>query len=109
VCDDSAGEVEASRTMQFTKKLHEGIRSGKITRSVRIWLRPHVKVGGRYVLGRGHIRVDRIRLITMEDITPELARSTGFKGVVDLLKIAKHGSGSNIYLIDFHNTDGPPS
>ncbi|HWW95375.1 MAG TPA: hypothetical protein VN375_18545, partial [Vicinamibacteria bacterium] len=25
-----------------------------------------------------------------------------FKGVVDLLKIAKHGSGENVYLVRFH-------
>jgi hypothetical protein len=93
--------------MLFTKKLHEGIKNGKITRSVRIWMRPHVKVGGRYRLGGGHIRVDKIRLITLEDITPELARSTGFRGVVDLMKVAKHGRGSNIYLVDFHYRDKP--
>jgi hypothetical protein len=32
---------------------------------------------------------------------PDLARQSGFKGVVDLLKTAKHGSGTNVYLIDF--------
>jgi hypothetical protein len=93
--------------MLFTRKLHQGIQSGTITCSVRIWMRPHVKVGGRYRLGRGHIQVDRIRLITLEDITPQLARSSGFKGVVDLLKVAKHGAGSNIYLVDFHYRDSP--
>ena len=34
--------------MQFTKRLHEPIMRGEITCSVRIWQRPHVKVGGRY-------------------------------------------------------------
>jgi hypothetical protein len=32
---------------------------------------------------------------------PELARRSGFLGVVDLLKEAKHGPGENVYLIDF--------
>jgi hypothetical protein len=36
------------------------------------------------------------------DITAELARESGFLGVLDLLKIAKHGRGQNIYLICFH-------
>ncbi|WP_321476470.1 hypothetical protein [uncultured Paludibaculum sp.] len=31
-----------------------------------------------------------------------LARESGFLGVVDLLKIAKHGRGDNIYLVRFH-------
>ena len=37
-----------------------------------------------------------------EDVTPELARASGFKGVVDLLKTAKHGRGENVYLVRFH-------
>ena len=93
--------------MLFTKKLHDGIRSGAITCSVRIWIRPRVTMGGRYRLGPGHILVEKIRLIGLEDITPALARRSGFKGVVDLLKIAKHGRGTNIYLVDFRYLDRP--
>jgi hypothetical protein len=87
--------------MQFTKRLREGVRQGTITCSVRIWMRPKVTVGGRYRMEGGFIEVTSIREISMEDVTPELARASGFKGVVDLLKIAKHGSGQNIYLIRF--------
>ena len=88
--------------MVFTKRLHDGIRSGAITCSVRIWQRPHVKVGNRYVMGEGQIEVDALLPISLDDITPELARESGFKGVVDLLKIAKHGPGENVYLVRFH-------
>jgi hypothetical protein len=35
-------------------------------------------------------------------VTPELVRESGFKGKVDLLKIAKHGRGENAYQIRFH-------
>jgi hypothetical protein len=35
-----------------------------------------------------------------------MARRSGFKGVVDLLKVANHGSGTNLYLIEFQ--DMPP-
>ena len=69
---------------------------------VRIWQRPHVKAGGVYPMEEGHIVVESIRQIGIGDITGELARQSGFKGVVDLLKVAKHGSGSNVYLINFH-------
>jgi hypothetical protein len=65
-------------------------------------MRPHVKVGGRYRMEEGEIEVDSILPIGYGDITPELARQSGFKGVVDLLKIAKHGPGENVYLIRFH-------
>jgi hypothetical protein len=87
--------------MMFTKRLREPIMRGEITCSVRIWRKRHVKVGGQYRLGDGFIEVNSIRRITMADITPELARRSGFVGVVDLLKIAKHGPGENVYLIDF--------
>jgi hypothetical protein len=36
------------------------------------------------------------------DITPGLARESGFLNVIDLLKVAKHGKGENIYLVRFH-------
>jgi hypothetical protein len=50
----------------------------------------------------GEIEVDSIELIGFPDITPKLARESGFLGVLDLLKVAKHGRGDNIYLIRFH-------
>ena len=85
--------------MEFTERLRDGVRRGAITCSVRIWMRPHVKVGGRYRMGEGEIEVDSIQRIDFADITPELARASGFKGVVDLLKVAKHGRGENVYLV----------
>jgi len=69
---------------------------------VRIWIRPNVKVGGRYRIDEGEIVVDSIEPIGFPDITPQLARESGFLGVLDLLKVAKHGRGENIYLIRFH-------
>jgi len=88
--------------MIFTRRLREGVRRGDITCSVRIWLRPHVKAGGRYRMEEGEIEVDSVLPISFADITPELARASGFKGVLDLLKIAKHGRGENVYLVRFH-------
>jgi len=88
--------------MIFTKRLREGVRRGEITCSVRIWTRPHVRVGARYRMEEGAIEVDSIERIGFPDITPELARESGFLGVLDLLKVAKHGRGDNIYLICFH-------
>ena len=88
--------------MVFTKRLREGVRRGEITCSVRIWTRPHVTVGKRYRLDEGAIEVDSIKPIGLPDITPQLARESGFLGIVDLLKVAKHGKGDNIYLIRFH-------
>jgi hypothetical protein len=87
--------------MVFTKHLREGIRRGRIRCSVRIWMRPHVKAGGRYRMDEGQIVVDSIVPIRLADITHDLARESGFSSVKDLLQTAKHGGGSNVYLIRF--------
>ena len=88
--------------MIFTKRLREGVRSGQITHSVRIWMRPRVVVGNRYAMEDGQIEVDSVLPISLNDITPELARASGFKGVIDLLKVAKHGKGEQVFLVGFH-------
>src|SRR5690348_11235078 len=82
--------------MTFTKRLRDGVRRREITCSVRIWTRPHVKVGGRYRMEEGEIEVDSIIPIGLPDITPQLARESGFLGVVDRLNIANHGRGRNL-------------
>lgn len=87
--------------MVFTKKLRDPIMRGEITCSVRIWQSPRVKVGGRYRLGEGAVEVTSLRQIELTDITPQLARDSGFEGVVDLLKTAKHGAGEKVYLVGF--------
>jgi hypothetical protein len=87
--------------MNFTKRLREPVRRGEITCSVRIWLRPKVTAGKRYPMGDGELAVDSIQQIELADITPELARESGFESVIDLLKTAKHGRGSNVYLVRF--------
>ncbi|MBV8685709.1 MAG: ASCH domain-containing protein [Alphaproteobacteria bacterium] len=88
--------------MMFARRLREGVREGRITESVRIWTRPHVKAGGVYRMEEGHIVVDSVRPIALGDVDGDLARRTGFDGVVDLLKLARHGSGRNVYLVAFH-------
>ena len=88
--------------MIFTKRLRDGVRNGEITLSVRIWMSPRVRVGGRYPMEEGEIEIDSIEPIGFDDITPALARASGFLGVLDLLKVAKHGKGEKIYLIRFH-------
>ena len=87
--------------MVFTRRLREGVRRGRIKCSVRIWMRPHVKAGGRYRMDEGQIVVDSIMPIRRADITHDLARESGFSSVKDLLQTAKHGRGDNVYLIRF--------
>jgi hypothetical protein len=88
--------------MVFAKQLRDGIRRGRIKCTVRVWLRPHVKVGGKYPMDDGHVVVDSIEEIEEAEIDYDLARESGFPDVDALLKIAKHGRGENVYLIRFH-------
>ena len=88
--------------MVFTKRLREGVIRGDITSSIRVWTSPHVKVGNRYKMGDGHIEIESITPIGLPDITHKMAVESGFLGVIDLLKVAQHGQGSNVYLIRFH-------
>jgi len=87
--------------MQFLAALRERIRKGEITSSVRLWQSPRVRVGGLYALAPGKIEVTKVREVSLADITPELARRTGFSGVVELLKVAKHGAGRRVFVVDF--------
>ncbi len=88
--------------MVFARQLRERIRRGRIRCTVRVWMGPRVKAGGRYPMDGGHVVVDSIEEIRMRDITYDLARESGFESVEDLLKIAKHGRGNKVYLIRFH-------
>ena len=75
--------------------------SGEVTTTIRIWQRPRVKVANAYRLGEGHVVVEHIAQISLDEITPRMARESGFAGVADLLKTAKHGKGENVYFIRF--------
>ncbi|MEM8488513.1 MAG: ASCH domain-containing protein [Bacteroidota bacterium] len=94
--------------MQFTKRLHEPIRAGVVTCSIRIWKRLRVKAGEAYRLGQGpgYIVVDSIDEIEFQNVSHALAIESGFESVDDLMATARHGSGQDIYLIRFHYVDG---
>jgi hypothetical protein len=91
------------------RALRERIRRGEITTTVRLWQRPHVKVGGRYSLPPGEILVTKMFEVSLADVTPELARQSGFVGVVDLLKVAKHGPGRRVFVIEFQYVEPKPA
>lgn len=92
--------------MMFAKPLRERVRSGEITTSVRIWLRPHVKVGGRYPLLDGFIEVTRLQEVDLEDVTEAMALEGGFDSLEALMATAKHGRGERVFIVDFVFTRG---
>ena len=87
--------------MMFAKELRARVRSGEITTSVRIWQRPHVKIGGRYPLLDGFIEVTRLQEVDLEDVTEAMALEGGFDSLQDLMATAKHGRGERVFIVDF--------
>lgn len=87
--------------MMFAKPLRERVRAGEITSSVRIWLTPRVKVGGRYRLLDGHIEVTRLQEIDLSDVDEAMARAGGFDNLDALMDTARHGRGERVFLVDF--------
>jgi len=87
--------------MMFAKPLRARVRSGEITTSVRIWLTPRVKVGGRYPLLDGHVEITRLQEIDLADVTEAMAREGGFDSLDALMATARHGRGERVFLVDF--------
>ena len=53
-------------------------------------------------MDEGYVVVDSIEPITLAKVSHDLARESGFDSVDDLLQVARHGKGENVYLIRFH-------
>jgi hypothetical protein len=87
--------------MMFAKPLRERVRSGEITTSVRIWLTPRVKVGGRYRLLDGFTEVTRLQEVDLDDVTEAMAREGGFESLEALMKTARHGRGERVFIVEF--------
>lgn len=87
--------------MMFAKALRERVRSGEITTSVRIWLTPRVRIGGRYPLLDGHIEVTRLQEVDLDDVTEAMALEGGFESLDALMKTARHGRGERVFIVDF--------
>lgn len=87
--------------MTFSKPLRPRVISGEITKSVRIWQTPRVRIGGRYPLGGGHIEITYMTEIDRADVTEAMARETGFASLSDLMGVAQHGRGERVFLVEF--------
>ncbi len=87
--------------MVFAKQLRERVRLGYIACSIRIWKNARVKAGNRYPMEDGWIEIESIEEIELGDVTPELARESGFASRAELLQTARHGSGDRVFLVRF--------
>ncbi|WP_337185374.1 ASCH domain-containing protein [Phenylobacterium sp.] len=92
----------------FARNLRSRVRSGEITSSIRFWLTPRVRVGGRYPLADGHIKVTRLQEIDLSDVTEATAREGGFESLAALMETARHGRGERVFRVDFVFRPGAP-
>ncbi len=95
--------------VQFSAELREEVLAGGVTVSIRLWSRPKVKVGGRYLVGPAHIEVDRIDLVPFSEVTGADVRRSGERDRESLRRRAAHagpiGEDTLVYRIEFHVVD----
>ncbi len=97
--------------MDFSPELREGVLSGDITVSFRLWQRPRVRPGGRYSVGPGQIEVDCVELVPFAAITPADVRRSGERDLEALRRRAAHAGPISddtvLYRVEFHALGTP--
>lgn len=90
----------------FSRELREAVADGQITVSIRLWSRPKVKVGGRYVTAGVLIEVDSMELLPFSAVTLEDVRRAGERDREALRVRAAHAGPISdetlVYRIEFH-------
>jgi hypothetical protein len=92
--------------VQFSPELRDGVATGRVTVSYRLWSRPKVKVGGRYAMGAAYIEVDEIELVPFSSVTAADVRRSGEKDRESLRSRAAHAGpiadDTLVYRVEFH-------
>jgi hypothetical protein len=97
--------------VEFSPELREGVLTGQITLTYRLWSRPQVKSGGQYRVGDGMIQVDAIELVPFATIDDTDLKRTGEPDLQSLRQRAAHSGSIHddtlLFRIEFHVTVGP--
>jgi hypothetical protein len=104
--------VEATLFMLlFKKKFLPAIRSGEKTQTIRLWKWRMMRDGQRsYVPGVGHIQIDRVEQVEIDDLTDADALPDGFASADALRQELRTiygerlAAGSKAFRIVFHVT-----
>ena len=95
--------------MEFSRDLREGVLSGDISVTFRLWRRAQVKVGGRYKVGPAQIEVDSIEQIPFAAIDETDLPLAGETDSESLRHRAAHAGPIHddtlVYRIEFHIVD----
>ena len=79
---------------------------GEITVSIRLWSRPQVKVGGRYVTAGVVLEIDSLEVLPFSAVTDEDVRASGERDREALRRRAAHSGpiddATLVYRIEFH-------
>lgn len=90
----------------FSTDLRDGVASGEITVSIRLWTRPKVKSGGRYATAGVVIEVDSVELLPFSAVTAADIRRSGERDRESLRCRAAHAGpitgDTLVYRIEFH-------
>jgi hypothetical protein len=99
--------------VQFSRDLRDGVASGRITVSFRLWQRPQVKVAGRYSVGAVQIEIDSIELMPFGAVTADDVRHSGERDRESLRERAAHAGpiaeNTLVYRVDFHVVNRGPA
>jgi hypothetical protein len=92
--------------VEFSRELRDQVAAGDITVSYRLWRRPKVRAGGRYLVGPAHIEVDSVELVPFASITSADVRHSGEKDLESLRQRAAHAGpitdDTLLYRVEFH-------
>jgi len=95
--------------MEFARELRDGVLSGDITVSVRLWKRPKVRVGGRYPVGPGWVAVDSIEVLPFSLVSAADVQASGEPDREALRRRAAHAGPIDddtlVYRVAFHLVD----
>jgi hypothetical protein len=95
--------------VQFSPELREGVASGRITLTFRLWSRPQVKEGGRYQTAGVEIEIDSMELVPFSTVTKADVRRAGEKDRETLRQRTAHAGPVHddtlVFRIDFHRVE----
>jgi hypothetical protein len=92
--------------VRFSPDLREGVASGDITVSIRLWQRPKVRVGRRYESDGFEIEIDSVEVLPFSAVTADDVSRSGESDRELLRKRAAHAGPVDehtlVYRIEFH-------
>jgi hypothetical protein len=92
--------------VRFSPELREGVASGDITVSIRLWQRTKVREGRRYESDGFQIEIDSVEVLPFSAVTADDVSRSGESDREQLRRRAAHAGPVDedtlVYRIEFH-------